>query len=185
DHKFLWPLGWSAFLFIAGLALFFTVIGEFSKAALILVILLPAYIFLSSAQKRIPLIFAVFYILTAAFDAILMGFDLFEKVFFFDEVAHFLTAAALAPCCAFYLFYPHLKIFVKDKTLFIISGCAFSMALGSVWEVFEYGFGIGTVSYKDTISDLFFGFSGAAISSFFASSKRVFDHFYETVCSGS
>ncbi|MCO4756355.1 MAG: hypothetical protein KC478_17880, partial [Bacteriovoracaceae bacterium] len=86
DHKFLWPLGWSAFLFIAGLALFFTVIGEFSKAALILIVLLPAYVFLSSAQKRVPLSFAVFFVLTAAFDAILMGFELFEKVFFFDEV---------------------------------------------------------------------------------------------------
>lgn len=107
-------------------------------------------------------------IVTCAFNAAGLKWRLYDKIFFFDGVAHFITAFAITPCCSLFLLAPLLGAFKTHKIAFILISAGLGIAIGALWEIFELAVGM-SANYADTISDLALDTAGAFLAALWVS----------------
>lgn len=141
--------------------------GRWWGAAQMLVFLALAIGFLGSGE-RLPRLFDLLFVLAALINAAGWIWDLFERIGPYDQVAHFFTTFALSAAIGFALYHSLLLHFREHSLLFVLTVASFGMAVGGVWEIIEWIFGvIGTL--QDTISDLSMDLFGAVLGGLFAS----------------
>ena len=160
---------------LSTLALYLLFEVSWRKFFLILLVLAPSLLFFK-AKDRVPLLFVALFALTALFNGAGMNWSLYSKFFFYDEVSHFFTALAIAPCAAFLFLRPILNSFKGRGFLFALAVFIFGLAIGAAWEVFEFVAGISS-SYSDTISDLILDGLGAACGGALAALWMDMKHF--------
>lgn len=158
---------WIGMSFIGVVGLWLLIEGEWLRG-LLAGILFGCAFFFFMASKRVPVKYSALLILICAFNAAGVKWRLYDSMFFFDEAAHFITAFAITPCCAYFLLAPILGSFRGHKIAFVLLSTSLGLAIGALWEIFELSAGI-SATYVDTISDLALDAAGAFLAAIWAS----------------
>jgi hypothetical protein len=135
--------------------------GEVAKAVIVVVFLVLSLAYLLR-EDRWPTLFDLLFALAALLGALGYVFGLFESVTYYDKVTHaFMTfSVSLA---FFFVFYagavPRQRAVSLATSVFTLG-----LAVGAIWEIFEWSTGIGGGGLSDTITDLIVDGFGAFVA---------------------
>ena len=146
---------------IAALGLLLAVVMGWWIASLWLAALLLYTLWQVAWEHRLPDLFDLLLVAAAVFNALGWAFNLFHKFPPYDVLAHGYTIFAVTLTAGFLAYSSPRVHFDKIGWLFVTSIFCFGMALGGLWEIIEWLFGvIGNID--DTIADLAMDAIGAA-----------------------
>ncbi|MDQ3911882.1 MAG: hypothetical protein M3305_08970 [Actinomycetota bacterium] len=135
--------------------------GEVAKAVIVVVFLVLSLAYLLR-EDRWPTLFDLLFALAALSGAVGYVFGLFESVAYYDKVTHaFMTfSVSLA---FFFVFYAGA---VPRRRAISLATSVFTLGLtvGAIWEIFEWGTGVGGGGLSDTITDLIVDGVGALMA---------------------
>lgn len=141
-------------------------VGEWGKAGFMAVFLVPAIAFLLW-KERLPSLFGLLFVLAALINAGGWAWDLYYTIGWYDEVAHAYTSFAVALAVAFLVYYEVQQDFRDHFVVFALSVVAFGIAIGALWEVFEWVVG-ALDGLDDTINDLVMDSIGSILAGLFS-----------------
>ena len=115
-------------------------------------------------EDRLPDLFDLLLVAAAVINALGWAFDLFKKFSPYDVIAHGYTVFALTLTLGYLTYYGSRSHFRRHGLLFMVTIFCFGMAIGSLWEIVKWMFGvIGDI--HDTIMDLIMDALGASAAS--------------------
>ena len=115
-------------------------------------------------EDRLPDLFDVLLVAAAVINALGWAFDLFRKFGPYDVVAHGYTVFALTLTLGYLTYYGSRAHFRHHGLLFVLTIFCFGMAIGALWEIVEWIFGV-VGDIHDTITDLIMDALGASAAS--------------------
>ena len=131
-------------------------------AAILLGFLLASFIFVLK-ERQLPTLFDLLFVIAALLNA--GGWiGLFYQPGPYDEIVHAFTTFSVTLALSFLVYQPMLPIFKSHRRLYILTIISFGLAIGALWEVFEWL--TATInSLDDTIVDLIMDALGAIAAS--------------------
>ena len=131
-------------------------------AAILLGFLLASFIFVLK-ERQLPTLFDLLFVIAALLNA--GGWiGLFYQPGPYDEIVHAFTTFSVTLALSFLVYRPMLSIFISHRKLYILTIISFGLAVGALWEVFEWL--TATInSLDDTIVDLIMDAIGAIAAS--------------------
>jgi hypothetical protein len=133
------------------------------QAGLILLLFLIASFIFVLKDRQLPTLFDLLFVIAALLNA--FGWiGLFYQPGPYDEITHAYTTFAITLALSFIVYKPMLPVFRSHRRLYILTIISFGIAIGALWEVFEWL--TATInSLDDTIVDLIMDTIGAAAAS--------------------
>jgi hypothetical protein len=133
------------------------------QAALILLLFLVASLIFIIKERQLPSLFDLLFVIAALLNA--GGWiGLFYQPGPYDEITHAYTTFSITLALSFIVYQPMLSIFNTHRRLYILTIISFGIAIGALWEVFEWV--TATInSLDDTIVDLIMDTIGAIAAS--------------------
>lgn len=160
---------------VAGLGLFFALIMGWWIACVWLGALLLYSLWQVAWEHRLPDLFDLLLVAAAVLNALGWAFDLFHKFGSYDVLAHGYTIFAITLTAGFLAYSSPQVRFDRIGWLFVTSIFCFGLALGGLWEIVEWVFGV-VGGIDDTIADLTMDAVGAGaaglLSGWFAHEER-------------
>ena len=133
------------------------------QAGLILLLFLIASFVFVLKDRQLPTLFDLLFVIAALLNA--FGWiGLFYQPGPYDEITHAYTTFAITLALSFIAYSPMLPLFRSHRRLYILTIISFGIAIGALWEVFEWV--TATInSIDDTIVDLIMDTIGATAAS--------------------
>ena len=149
------------FLLAIATAIIFVRVG-WQAGAILLGFLLASFIFVLK-ERELPTLFDLLFVIAALLNA--GGWiGLFYQPGPYDEIVHAFTTFSVTLALSFLVYQPMLTLFRRHVWLYILTITSFGIAIGALWEVFEWL--TATInSLDDTIVDLIMDTIGAVIAS--------------------
>ncbi len=156
-----------------GLALTWLLIGGQFVGFLIVSLFFALSFAYRLREDRLPNAFDLFVALAALLNAFGFAFNLYTRLYLYDEAAHAFTVFALT-LALFFLFY---KDHIPERAALATAVFTFGMAAGAIWELVEWttGLVIGTPvnsGLDDAMTDLLANGAGALVATIFALAGR-------------
>lgn len=150
---------------IALAATYFAVTGQWYDAMALGALVLLGFAFVA-AQKRLPSIFTLLFLLAGLANAAGYVFNLWKSPVWFDETIHALTSFTAMAAIGWMLL-ARTSINAAEKSgLFTLAIAGIGLLLGILWELFEWMIGI-IDSPADTMVDLVMDTIGATVAGLF------------------
>ncbi|MEC4982874.1 MAG: hypothetical protein SAJ37_01100 [Oscillatoria sp. PMC 1068.18] len=129
----------------------------------ILVGFLIASVIFVLRDVRLPTLFDLLFVIAALLNA--GGWvGLFYQPGLYDEITHGFTTFAITLALSFLVYQPMLPVFRTHLILYILTIISFGIAVGALWEVFEWV--TNTINdLDDTVVDLIMDIIGATVAS--------------------
>ncbi len=113
-------------------------------------------------QDRLPAFINMLLVLAALLNAVAWGWNLYDRIWPYDELAHFLTTLVVTLALGLLVYAPY----ANRRWLFAFSLIHLGIAFGALWEMIEwvgYYFSAdrGVMGLNDTIFDLILDSLGA------------------------
>lgn len=133
------------------------------QAAIILLLFLVASFVFVWKERQLPTLFDLLFVIAALLNA--GGWiGLFYQPGPYDEIVHAYTTFSITLALSFFVYRPMLTLFHSHRWLYLLTITSFGIAIGALWEVFEWG--TATInSLDDTIVDLIMDTIGAIAAS--------------------
>ena len=133
------------------------------QAAIILLLFLIASFVFVWKERQLPTLFDLLFVIAALLNA--GGWiGLFYQPGPYDEIVHAYTTFSITLALSFIVYQPMLPLFRNHRWLYILTIISFGLAIGALWEVFEWL--TATInSLDDTIVDLIMDAIGAIAAS--------------------
>ncbi|BAU63761.1 hypothetical protein STA3757_11280 [Stanieria sp. NIES-3757] len=133
------------------------------QAAIILLIFLIASFLFVLKDRQLPTLFDFLFVIAALLNA--GGWiGLFYQPGPYDEITHAFTTFSITLALSFIVYHSMLTVFRSHRRLYILTIISFGIAIGALWEVFEWV--TATInSLDDTIVDLIMDTIGAIAAS--------------------
>lgn len=149
------------FLLAIATVLVFVRVG-WQAAIILLGFLIASFIFVLK-ERELPTLFDLLFVIAALLNA--GGWiGLFYQPGPYDEITHAFTTFSITLALSFLVYQPMLSIFQSHRWLYILTIISFGIAIGALWEVFEWI--TATInSLDDTIVDLIMDAIGAIAAS--------------------
>lgn len=93
-------------------------------------------------RERLPSLIDLLFVLAALINAAGWVFDLWERVPWTDPLTHFYTPFAVTLALGLVVYRSASLHFREHNLLFIVTIASFGLALGGLWEVFEWTIGV-------------------------------------------
>lgn len=126
-------------------------------------------------KNKLPTALDLLFIISSLMNAAAWIWKLNDSLWFFDDLTHTVTTLTITSIIGYYLFSNFIKVYSVHKLLFIFTVVLCGIAIGALWEIFEWT--LGELLHKeiikslaDTIFDLLFdtlGSLGGAILTLF------------------
>jgi hypothetical protein len=155
----------AAWLGVAALAVSLLVLAALGRwvGVLILVPFLVVSIVFIRFEPRLPHLFDALFAWAAVINAAGYAWNLYDVVPLYDEAVHFVTTFAVTLTFGFLTFDQVRHAFREHPLLFLVVITSFGLAVGVLWELFEWTFGfIGPI--PDTMLDFVLDGSGALLA---------------------
>nr|WP_202804247.1 hypothetical protein [Pleurocapsa sp. PCC 7319] len=149
------------FLLAIATAIVFVQVG-WQAAVILLGFLVASFIFVLK-ERQLPTLFDLLFVIAALLNA--GGWiGLFYQPGPYDEITHAFTTFSVTLALSFLVYQPMLTLFRSHRWLYILTIISFGLAIGALWEVFEWL--TATInSLDDTIVDLIMDAIGAIAAS--------------------
>jgi hypothetical protein len=134
-------LAWGGVALIGAAAALVLARGE-SLHALVLSAFLAISATFVAAHRFLPLPFGLLFVLACVLGAVGYVWSPLNDLRFYDNLAHLLMTFALAPVVGLLLYRPMLNGFARHGFLLGTSVAGIGLAVGALWEVFEYATGM-------------------------------------------
>lgn len=123
--------------------------------------------YLMTLDRMLPNLFKFLFVLAAIINAVGWIWDEYTKIVWYDEFAHFYTSFSITLALA-YLIYRRAKSYLHERKIdYFLVVISFGLALGAVWEVFEWIILLG--DFKDSpVSDIIYDGAGAILAALLA-----------------
>jgi hypothetical protein len=125
-------------------------------------------------RERLPSLFSLLFVVAGLLNGLGWVFD-FWNVPLFDPVTHGYTTFAVALALGFLAYYSVAVHFRGHGIMFVITIASFGLALGGLWEIFEWSMAVPQ-SYRgiavDLISDALGALAAGALAAFAVSRGR-------------
>lgn len=151
-HRLYRLAAWGGCVLIAFAAMFMLWMGD-GRAVTILSIFLALSAYFTAIHDRLPNLFDLLFVLASMINAGGYVFGFFDTVRFYDDLAHGFTAFAGTMALGYVVFRSLAAECERHVVVFIIATAGFGLALGALWEIFEYLTGL-LDGPGDTIGDL-------------------------------
>ena len=149
------------FLLAIATAVVFIRVG-WQAGVILLGFLVTSFIFVLK-ERQLPTLFDLLFVIAALLNA--GGWiGLFYQPGPYDEITHAFTTFSVTLALSFLVYQPMLPLFHNHRLLYILTIISFGLAIGALWEVFEWL--TATInSLDDTIVDLIMDAIGAIAAS--------------------
>ena len=136
--------------------------ASWQEAIVLLGFLAASFIFVWR-ERQLPTLFDLLFVIAALLNA--GGWiGLFYQPGLYDEITHAFTTFSVTLALSFLVYQPMLSLFRSHRWLYILTIISFGLAIGALWEVFEWL--TATInSLDDTIVDLIMDAVGAIAAS--------------------
>jgi hypothetical protein len=134
-------LSWGGIVAIGAAAALVLARGE-GLRALVLGAFLAISAALVASRRFLPLPFSLLFVLACLLGAAGYVWPALNDLRFYDNLAHLLMTFALAPALGLLLYRPMLDGFARHGLLFATLVASIGLAVGALWEVFEYATGV-------------------------------------------
>jgi hypothetical protein len=161
-------LAWIALAVLAVAVVVVAVTGQWWAAGSLTAFLIISYGFVAW-EHTLPELFDLIFVIVALVNAIGWAWNLYNSPGPVDEIAHFCTIFALTLSFG-YLFYNELmESFADHPILFVVTIASLGIAIGALWEVFEWLADFLTpiqivTGLNDTITDIMLDSVGAVLA---------------------
>lgn len=153
---------WACIAAVAAGTVLEAVRQDWSGVIFMSVFLLSAVVFVLQ-RSRLPLLFSFLFALAALINGAGWVFNFWERIPGYDPVAHAFTTFAGALAIGFLTFHSTRMHFQEHGWSFAISIAAFGLALGGLWEIFEWSIGVEQ-TYQSVVVDLIADSIGSLIA---------------------
>lgn len=157
---------WAGVGFIA-LAMVFEALRGHGIAVAVLGLFLSLSLLVVFWRRPGPGLFDALFVGAALLNAVGYMGDLYGSLYFFDELAHLVTAFTITAAFGTLVYRPVLPHFRQRQMLLVMVLASFGLSTGALWEIFEYAAHI-RVDLADTVSDLAFDAVGAVLGAVLA-----------------
>lgn len=148
--------------------------GRWFEAAIMAGFVIAAVLF-GVWRDRLPSLFTFLFTVAAAINALGYVLELWESPFWFDEAVHVITPFAIVAAIAWLLVKRDEAYPIDNPVGYLIKIVLIGLAIGLLWEGFEWIMGIvGT--WKDTRIDLLMDTIGALLAALFCLAVARSDH---------
>ncbi|MEC4894154.1 MAG: hypothetical protein SAL07_13490 [Oscillatoria sp. PMC 1051.18] len=154
---------WVGEFLLAIATVFILVRVGWQEATILLGFLIASVVFLIR-DLRLPTLFDLLFVIAALLNA--GGWiGLFYQPGPYDEITHAFTTFSITLALSFLVYQSMLTVFRSHRLLYILTIISFGIAIGALWEVFEWV--TKTINdLDDTIVDLIMDTIGATAASF-------------------
>lgn len=118
-------------------------------------------------RDRLPSLFSFLFALAALINALGWVFNFWDKVPGYDPFAHAFTTFAGALAAGFLAFYSTKMNFREHGWVFAMAVASFGLALGGLWEIFEWAMNVEQ-TYTTVVIDLIADTVGAIMAGLLA-----------------
>lgn len=153
---------WIGQFLLAIATIFVSVKVGWQAGIILLLFLLTSFLFVLK-DRRLPTLFDFLFVISALLNA--GGWiGLFYQPGPYDEITHAFTTFSITLALSFIVYNSMLSVFRSHRRLYILTIISFGIAIGALWEVFEWV--TATInSLDDTIGDLVMDTLGAIAAS--------------------
>ncbi|WP_119459628.1 hypothetical protein [Rhodospirillaceae bacterium SYSU D60014] len=162
DRRVYSRISWAGIALLAVALIVVLFLGRY-RGALILGLFLVASIGFVALEDRLPRLFDLLFVAAALLNAAGWVWNLFDRVPGYDEVVHAFSIFAITLSFSFLVFYSVRLQFHGHGPLYILAVTSFGIAVGALWEVIEWLFGVIS-SLDNTITDLVMDSLGAVVA---------------------
>jgi len=141
DHKGYPVAAWTGIAVLAALAVVAFVQGKGWGGAGLAATAVAAAIFISR-RDRLPSLFSLLFVVAGLLNGLGWVFDFWDRVPFFDPFTHGYTSFAVALALGFLAYYSMAVHFRSHGWIYVLSIASFGLALGGLWEVFEWAMSV-------------------------------------------
>jgi hypothetical protein len=160
--------------FLLGIAFILVLVQGNFQGALTLAGFLVASVAFVALARYLPNLFDFLFVIAALINAGGWVWGWFYVPGPYDEIVHCYTTFSITLALSFLVYSPMLNVFRHHRVLFVLSVASFGIAIGALWEVFEWVTGVIN-DLDDTITDLIMdtiGATAAAVLSLWALQER-------------
>lgn len=123
------------------------------RAVVILTLFLGLSVYFTATHSQLPNLFDLLFVIASIVNAGGYVYGFFDTVRFYDDLAHLFTAFSGTMALGYLVFRSWAFEARRHVAVFIIATASFGLALGALWEIFEYVTGL-IDGQGDTIGDL-------------------------------
>ena len=128
---------WIGLIPLVGAMIYLGMLQKWTDLLVLSIYLLLALVFLFS-RERLPTIFSLLFVVAALLNGFGFALDFWHLVPYYDWVAHAYTSFAITLAVGF-LAYSSVRVqFAAHSWLFAIAVGSLGLALGALWEIFEW-----------------------------------------------
>lgn len=169
DRSFPIELNWRGYravtwigIVLIALAALLTLLQNGIDDAFVPICLFAASILFIMVQDRLPAFFNMLVVLAGLLNAIAWGWDLYDRIWPYDELAHTFTTLVVTLAFGFLIYAPY----GNRPWIFVFSLISLGISFGALWEIIEwvgYYFSAqqGIMGLDDTFFDLILDSLGA------------------------
>jgi hypothetical protein len=160
--------------FLLGIAFILVLVQGNFQGALTLAGFLVASVAFVALDRYLPNLFDFLFVIAALINAGGWVWGWFYAPGPYDEIVHGYTTFSITLALSFLVYSPMLNVFRHHRVLFVLSVASFGIAIGALWEVFEWVTRVIN-DLDDTITDLIMdtiGATAAAVLSLWALQER-------------
>jgi hypothetical protein len=160
--------------FLLGIAFILVLVQGNFQGALTLAGFLVASVAFVALDRYLPNLFDFLFVIAALINAGGWVWGWFYAPGPYDEIVHGYTTFSITLALSFLVYSPMLNVFRHHRVLFVLSVASFGIAIGALWEVFEWVTRVIN-DLDDPITDLIMdtiGATAAAVLSLWALQER-------------
>lgn len=162
DAKGFRVAGWAGLVVLLCALIYVGIQGTWQGVAVLSAFLIASAGFLAW-RRRLPALFDFLFVLAAILNAGGWVFELWDRIPWFDPITHFYTTFAITLALGLVVYYSVRIHFRGRSALFVLSIAALGIALGALWEIVEWSFGVQQ-TYQSVAIDLIMDSLGAVLA---------------------
>ena len=166
NHPYYRIAAWIGIALLAGGLVAVVVQGRWLGVGMLAAFLSASVAFIFT-RERLPNLFNLIFVLAAVVNAAGWVWDLYSRIGPYDEMAHAFTTFALTLALGFLVYYSVKAHFATHGLLFVLAIANLGIAIGAIWEVFEWVVNISH-SLNDAMIDLIMDSTGAVVAGIFS-----------------
>ncbi len=150
---------WAGVALLVAALVYIATMGQWVGVGVVAAFLIAAVVFIVY-EDDLPALFDLLFVIAALLNAVGWAWGAFHWPGPYDEITHAFTSFAVTLSLGLLTFYSVRAHFEPHSILFVLIIASFGIAIGGVWEIFEWATGfIGTL--EDTVVDLIMDTIGA------------------------
>jgi VanZ family protein len=118
-------------------------------------------------RSRLPTLFSLLFVVSGVLNGLGWVFDFWDRVPYFDPVTHAYTTFAFTLALGFLAYFSMAAQFRSHGAIYVLSIASFGLALGGLWEIFEWAANVAQ-SYRSIAIDLIADTIGALLAGLLA-----------------